>query len=289
MPGRKIRRLGPGVAAGVADDDPSAVGTYSQLGARFGLTFVWAPLLLLPVMVAAQVAAGRVGSTQRRGLAAAAKAELPLWVCLVIFVPVVAASSLTLGADLHAMANALRLVVPLPPLLLLALLTAGIIALEVFVGYRRSRRVLQVFAFGIAAYFAVLLAADVDWALAAQSVLRPRLAIDRGGLLALIAISGAALSPYVLVWQPHVENEETQLGAAEAGVGITIAMLAACAIVIASAATLPQAGITNVETADQAARALSPLLGRGAGSYLRSALSRSACWPCRSLRAGPLS
>lgn len=272
-----MRRLGPGVVAGVADDDPSAVGTYSQLGAKLGLTFVWAPLVLLPVMVAAQVAAARVGTSQRRGLAGAAKAQLPTWLCLVVFGPVVCAGLLTLGADLHAMASALRLVVPLPKMLLLALLAGGIVALEVFVGYRRSRRLLQVFALGIGAYFAVVLAADVHWASVATSVLRPRLAVDRGGLTALIAIVGAALSPYVLVWQPQVEIEEAKLRAASGGperapasaaydsaIGITIAMLAGAAIIIASAATLPRAGITDVKTADQAAQALAPLLGRGA-------------------------
>lgn len=275
--GFDIRSLGPSIVAGIADDDPSAVGTYSHLGAKFGLSLVWAPLLLLPVMAAAQVAAGRIGAAQRRGLAAAAKAELPMWVCCLVFLPVVAAGTLTLGADLHAMASAIQLLVDLPEALLLALLAGGTVGLQIFVGYRRSRRVLQLSALGIASYFGVVLAADVDWSQVLRALWRPTLAADRGGLQGLIAVCGAALSPYVLVWQPQVETEEATLRAAaglrlrhpreaaiDATVGIAIAMFAGCAILVASAATLPLAGITSVETADQAAQALRPLLGRGA-------------------------
>jgi len=268
------RAFGPGIVAGIADDDPSAVGTYSQVGARFGFTFVWAPLLALPIMAAAQIAASRIGVVQRQGLAAATKTACSAWLAYVVFVPVVLAGTFTLGADLHAMASAAHLVVPIPELLLLALLSVATLALQLFIPYRQTRQFLRVFALGIFAYFGVVFAAHVDWSRVQDAALVPRFAIGRGGIAALIAIAGAALSPYILVWQPSVEVEEAQLQGSDRGrstssrtatldlvAGVTVAMLAACAILIASAATLRPAGITNVETADQAARALAPLLG----------------------------
>ena len=228
-------------------------------------------------MAAAQIAASRIGVVQRQGLAAATKAAFPAWLAYVVFIPVVLAGTFTLGADLHAMASVARLVVPIPELVLLALLSVATLALQLFIPYRQTRQFLRVFALGIFAYFGVVFAARVDWSRVQDAALVPRFAIGRGGIAVLIAIAGVALSPYVLVWQPSVEVEEAQLNGGDHGhstssrtatldlvAGVTVAMLAVCAILIASAATLRPAGITHVETADQAARALAPLLGDSA-------------------------
>jgi len=271
------RDLGPGLVAGVADDDPSAVGTYSQVGARFGLTFVWLPLLVLPIMAAAQTTAGRIGAVRREGLAAATKAVLPTWIAYAVFLPVVMANTFTLGADLHAMASATHLVVPLPELVLLIGLCVVILVLNLAVPYRRARVFLRCFAFGIVAYFGVLVAADVDWSAVGRAVVHPSLGAGGPATVALIALVGAALSPYVLVWQASVEVEEAALApssrprrvrvaAVDVAAGVTVAMLAGAAIIVASATTLGAAGITQVDTADQAARALEPLLGSSAAT-----------------------
>jgi Mn2+/Fe2+ NRAMP family transporter len=274
------RPIGSGVVSGIGDDDPSAIGTYAQIGAAFGLALVWAPIAALPIIVAVQVAVSRLGVVHGIGLVGVAKRQLPRWLVVAVFVPVLLASVFTLGADLRAMANATGLIVPLPDGFLLACLTLISFGLPIFLPYRRYRTVLRWFALGIVAYLGVVLVADVDWASVLDNVLRPHVPWDRSGVGALIAVVGAAVSPYIIVWQANAEVEESRLtpgapppgaewhrrAAVDVVAGLTTAIVAAVAIVIASATALHTAGITKVQTADDAARALEPLLGRAAGA-----------------------
>lgn len=138
-----MRRMGPGIAAGIADDDPSAIGTFSQIGAAFGFAFVWAPLLALPIIAAAQVTATNLGYVTRRCLGGIAVRRMPRVLVAALFLPIVVASSFTVGADLHAMAAAAHLVVAIREWLVLVALTAATLLLQIFVPYRRYRSVLQ--------------------------------------------------------------------------------------------------------------------------------------------------
>ena len=63
------RALGPGVITGASDDDPSGIGTYSSVGAQFGLGLLWMAAWLLPMMMAIQEACARIGIVTNRGLA----------------------------------------------------------------------------------------------------------------------------------------------------------------------------------------------------------------------------
>ena len=56
-----IKRLGPGVITGAADDDPSGIATYSQAGAQAGFGLLWTVVLTWPLMVAVQSVSARIG------------------------------------------------------------------------------------------------------------------------------------------------------------------------------------------------------------------------------------
>ena len=104
------RQLGPGLINGAAADDPSGIATYSQAGAQFGYSVLWAVAFTLPLMAATQKLSARIGHARRRGLAANIKSSFPRWVLLAV-VGMLLANSLNLAADIAAMAEALRLLV----------------------------------------------------------------------------------------------------------------------------------------------------------------------------------
>lgn len=74
---RSLRRLGPGLITGAADDDPSGIATYFQAGAQFGFSMLWTVVLTLPLMIAIQLVSARIGYITRRGLAATIKHHGP--------------------------------------------------------------------------------------------------------------------------------------------------------------------------------------------------------------------
>src|ERR1700752_2555440 len=75
-----IRRLGPGLVTGAADDDPSGIGTYSQAGAQFGPALLWTLLFTFPLMTAAQEISARIGRVTGCGLSANIRKHYPRWV-----------------------------------------------------------------------------------------------------------------------------------------------------------------------------------------------------------------
>src|SRR6476620_11610495 len=106
-----LSRLGPGLITGAADDDPSGIGTYSQVGAQFGYGLSWSLLFSLPFMTVIQDVAAQIGSVTGRGIAANLRRHYPrpfLWaaVLLLLF-----ANVINLGADLSAMGAVTQLLV----------------------------------------------------------------------------------------------------------------------------------------------------------------------------------
>src|SRR5689334_22324054 len=104
--------LGPGLVTGAADDDPSGIATYSQAGARFGFQLGWTLLLTYPLMVAIQAISARIGRTTGKGIAGVLREHYPNWLLLGIVALLFTANTLNIGADLGAMAETSRLLLP---------------------------------------------------------------------------------------------------------------------------------------------------------------------------------
>jgi NRAMP (natural resistance-associated macrophage protein)-like metal ion transporter len=267
---------------GASDDDPSGIGTYSQVGAAFGFGLLWTTLVSLPLASAVQETAARLGLVTGKGLAVLIKERFPRWVLYFALLLVVTANVFNIGADLGSMAASLRELAPIPYAPLVVLLAAVLLALEIFVPYRRYSRILRWLTLSLGAYIAVLFAIKVNWGQVARDVFVPAIHAARGQLVALIAIFGTTISPYLFFWQASEEVEEEietkesppvypldigHLRAMRVDVvaGMTSAVVVMFAIMVASAATLHTHGITTIKTADQAARALRPIAGRVAG------------------------
>jgi NRAMP (natural resistance-associated macrophage protein)-like metal ion transporter len=271
-------KLGPGLITGASDDDPSGIGTYSQVGAAFRFGLLWTALFTLPLVIAMQELSARLGLVSGKGLARLVKESFPRWTLYVAVALVGVANVFNIGADIGAMGAAVRLLVPLPFVLVVVAVTLGILALEVFLPYRRYAKVLRWLTLSLAAYIAVLFVVGVDWAAALRATLVPSIAWSPVEIAALIAIFGTTISPYLFFWQAseEVEEEHEQASSVPAAPdaahiramrtdvvsGMGSAVVVMWAIMVSTAETLGAHHVTRITTAAQAAQALRPIAGR---------------------------
>ncbi len=274
-----FRRLGPGLVSGAADDDPSGIGTYSQVGAASGFSLLWTAVVALPLAVAVQEATARLGLTTGKGLAALIKTHFSRKVLMFAVVLVTAANTFNIGADIGSMAAATRLIVPIPHVVLVVVFALGMAALEVAIPYHRYSRVLRWLCLSLVAYIVVLFVIKVSWSDVASATFVPHMEFTRTRLAAIIAIFGTTISPYLFFWQASEEVEEiaesgedpaptpAHLNAMRGDVvaGMSSGVMVMFAIMVTAAATIGANGPVNVSTADQAAEALRPLAGDLAG------------------------
>jgi len=279
-----LRRLGPGLVTGAADDDPSGIATYAQAGAQFGFALGWTLILCWPLMVAIQAISARIGRTTGHGIAGNLRGQYPTWIVQGIVGLLCAANILNLGADLGAMAEAATLLVPLPAGLWVVMFALVCIAAQLFLKHTRYVAILKWLTLSLLAYFATLGVVHVNWSEVLRGLLLPRLTLDRDLWLMVVAILGTTISPYLFFWQAAQEVEDTKAaplrepllqrpsqasGALEriqldTSIGMAISNLVALAIMVTAGATLHAHNIRNIETAAQAAQALRPLAGGAA-------------------------
>jgi NRAMP (natural resistance-associated macrophage protein)-like metal ion transporter len=280
---KTLRRLGPGLVTGAANDDPACIGTHAQVGARFGTELLWLAPWTLPLLAVVQEMCAQLGNIAGQGLASVLRWHYPrpvLWTTVAL---VTVANVVNLAADLGVMASALRLLVGGPQEGWLVALAAVTGLLQVFVPYGHYARVLKVVALTLLAYVAAVFIVRLDWTAVLADTLVPRLRLDRAALTSIVAVIGTRLSPYLFFWQPsqvveeEVEEGKTSLDARKGTTrttlrrlqldviaGSVVANLVTWSIMVTTAATLHAQGHTDVQTATDAARALEPLAGRGA-------------------------
>jgi NRAMP (natural resistance-associated macrophage protein)-like metal ion transporter len=292
--GRWLRILGPGLITGAADDDPSGIGTYSQAGAAFGTGLLWMALYMLPLMIAVQEMCGRIGIVTGQGIASIVKAHysrqaLRLSVTLLLF-----ANIINIGADLGAMAASTRLLLPAVPFYpLLIAFAIGMILVEVYVPYEAYARVLRILALALLAYIVTGIALHPQWGPLIAATLIPQIQLTPAYMALVVAMLGTTISPYLFFWQASEEVEETTVQQADApkmtvkapsnapatrtpatlmqrlkdlrldtALGMLASQVTTWFIIMTASSTLHAHGITNIQTADQAAAALQPFAGR---------------------------
>jgi NRAMP (natural resistance-associated macrophage protein)-like metal ion transporter len=273
--------LGPGLITGAADDDPSGIGTYSQVGAEFGYGLSWTLLFSLPFMTVIQDVSAQIGSVTGRGIAANLRRHYPrplLWGAVVLLL---LANIINLGADLSAMGAVMQML--LGGDLVAYTLGFGLfcVVLEIFLHYRQYAAVLKFTTLSLFAYVAVVFTVHVPWGEALKGVLIPHVEWTTAFATGFVAILGTTISPYLFFWQAAQEIEEEKrthskplyVTPRRAGpelarirqdtlIGMCFSNVVAIFIVFAAAATLNVHGITTIETANEAAQALEPVAGR---------------------------
>ena len=283
---RLHERLGPGLITGAADDDPSGIATYSQAGAQFAFGLVWTLLLTTPLMISIQMLSARIGWVTGEGLAANIGKLCPRWFTVALVGLLVFANTINIAADLGAMGEAVRILVGGK----LAVYTVGFgalcIATQVFLSYERIVRILKWLTLGLFAYVAVVLTVSVPWRQAAVESLEPWRHLPAGTSPSayasmVVAVLGTTISPYLFFWQAaqEVEDNNRRPDAAalknfpayaaehlariklDTYIGMGFSNVIALCIVVATAVTLNQQGVTDIQTSAQAAEALRPVAG----------------------------
>lgn len=278
--GSIFAKLGPGLVTGAADDDPSGIATYSQVGAQFGYGLAWTMFFGFPLLASIQAISAEIGSVTGYGIAQNLRRHYPRWLLQLVVILLLIANVINLGADLGAMGAALGLLVGGPVMFYAGIFAIICVLLEIFMSYARYARILKWATLSLFSYVAVVFVAGVPWSQAIYGTLVPQFQLDKPHAMALVAILGTTISPYLFFWQAGQEVEEQHrrhvkplyVSPREAGaelkriridtlVGMGFSHLTALFIVIATAATLNAHGITNVETSAQAAEALRPIAG----------------------------
>jgi NRAMP (natural resistance-associated macrophage protein)-like metal ion transporter len=278
--GRFLRILGPGIVTGAADDDPSGIATYSQAGAKFGLQLPWTMLFTYPLMTAVQEACMRIGAVTGKGLAAVIREHYPRPVLYMMVLLVVVANTLNIGADIGAMAASMRLLVDVPFGMLAVAFAVIMLVLEVFVSYKSYVRLLKWLAVALLAYPVTAFLVNVPWTEVLKATFVPQISLNEEFIYIVVGILGTTISPYLFFWQASevVEDEIAAHRLAQRGgvprlsrpylrrlridtaLGMLLSNVTAWFVIVVGAVVLGRAGVTNIDSAADAAMALEPLV-----------------------------
>jgi Mn2+/Fe2+ NRAMP family transporter len=276
-----LARIGPGLITGAADDDPSGIATYSQAGAQFGLNMLWTMPLAYPLMSAIQSMCAQIGRVTGKGLAANIKTAFPPVVLNGVVLLLLIANTLNIAADVAAMGEVAELVSGVDRHLMTAVFVVATLLLQICVPYHRYVFFLKWLTLSLLAYAAVLFTVNVPWGEVALRTVWPKLTLNFNTASMVVGIFGTTISPYLFFWQAsqEVEDLDGQQGAApllqdaaaapaelrriqwDTWSGMLYSNLTAYFIMLATAVTLNVSGVTDIETAAQAASALRPLAG----------------------------
>lgn len=279
---RIVTVLGPGLITGASDDDPSGIATYSQAGAQLGFSITWILLFTYPLMTAIQEISARIGRTTGKGIAANIRGHYSGWVLQSIVLLLLVANTVNIGADLGAMGDALGLLIGGPRLLYVMIFSVFCAGLQIYVPYKSYSSVLRWLTLALFSYFGTVVAVRIPWGEFARGFFIPTFTRDTEFWTTVVALLGTTISPYLFFWQASQEVEENRriasrrplVVAPEQGrrelariridtyIGMAFSNLVALAILVTTAATLHAAGVTNIESATQAATALKPVAGR---------------------------
>jgi NRAMP (natural resistance-associated macrophage protein)-like metal ion transporter len=279
----RLRELGPGLITGAADDDPSGIATYSQAGAAFGYGLLWTALISLPLMSAVQLMCARIGIVARSGLAAVLREHYPRWTLWLACSLLIIGNTINIAADLAGMAAGARLLTGIDAIWFVPAFALLILALLVFASYERMTHVLKWLTLALFSYVFAAMLSGANWPAVILGTFSPHIAFDRDYLLMFVAILGTTISPYLFFWQAAQNAEQDALimkrivgrprravqrelraAARDVNAGMLFSNLIMYFIILTAGATLNQAGITNVQTAEQAAAALRPIAGSAA-------------------------
>ncbi len=276
-----LQILGPGLITGASDDDPSGIATYSQVGAQFGFAMGWVMLFSFPLMAAIQETSARIGRATGEGIAGNIRRHYPVWLLRIIVGMLLIANTINLGADLGAMGSVVKMLIGGPALLYAVVFGALCVALEIFTQYKRYVGILKWITVTLLAYVATALVIDIPWQKVMLGTLVPSLRLQSDYIVAIVAVLGTTISPYLFFWQSSQEAEdvhedpkakplkraprqapaELRRIRLDTYLGMFFSNAIGWFIIISVAATLNAHGVKDIQTASQAAEALRPIAG----------------------------
>ncbi len=276
-----LKSLGPGLITGASDDDPSGIGTYSQVGAQGGMGMLWTIIYSFPMMVAIQLVSAQIGRVTGTGIAGNMRKYYPRWVMFTLVLLMLCANIINIGADIAAMGEAANLVLGGNMIIYAVILTLMSVTLQVLIPYAKYVLILKWLCLVLFTYVAVVFSVNVPWLEAIKNSLLPTITIDATNITMIIAVLGTTISPYLFFWQASEEVEEEEDNPDEhplkqapeeatkqfsrirkdTVIGMAFSNLIAFFIMLCAAVTLHMNGKTDIQSASQAAEALRPIAG----------------------------
>jgi len=276
-----LKKLGPGLITGAADDDPSGIATYSQAGAQFGYGLLWSILFTTPLMIGIQIVSARIGRVTGHGLAANIRAHFPRPLLYFIISLLLIANTINIAADLGAMGDALELIVGGHSGIYIVFFALVSLTLQIFIPFPRYAPILKWLTLALFAYVGTVLVVHVPLEDALTGALLPHLSFKSDYIATLVAVFGTTISPYLFFWQASQEVEDQRATPGheplkeapeqarshlkrikvDTYIGMIFSNLIAFCIMLTTAVTLHAAGKADIQSAAQAAEALRPLAG----------------------------
>jgi len=274
--------LGPGLITGAADDDPSGIATYSQMGASRGFNLLWLSPFTFPLMGAIQEMCARIGLVTGAGLATNIKrhfSKKALYFCVMLLL---FANVFNIGADFGAMAKSMQLIYPKLGFAFWVIIFASLsLFLQVFVSYKKYSKYLKYLSLVLLAYVFSAFAVHINWTDLFKHLVIPTINFNKDEIILICAAFGTTISPYLFFWQSSQEVEEDilkgkrteEMRREQTSVddirkmridnwsGMFFSNIIMFFIIATCAAALFQNGITNIGTAADAALALRPFAG----------------------------
>lgn len=274
---KALKVLGPGLVTGASDDDPSGIATYTQTGAQFGYATLWTALITFPLMAAIQGMCARIGLVTTQGLTVTLRKHYSKPVLYLMLLFSFPAITLNIGADIQGMGAVANMLFPKIPA---SLFSVGFTAILMFViirfPYQKIAAILKWLCLCLLLYIAVPFMVTQDWGEVARNTFIPTIKLDKDFLSILVAILGTTISPYLFFWQATMEAEDIAHSKRkvvvnkrvlddmkkDVNIGMLLSNMVMFFIILTAGSVLFKAGIHKVDTVDQAAKALEPLVGK---------------------------
>jgi NRAMP (natural resistance-associated macrophage protein)-like metal ion transporter len=282
---RFLKILGPGLITGASDDDPSGIATYSQAGAKFGLATLWTALLTFPLMAAIQEMCARIGIVTSQGLTTNIRNNYPKSILYLMILFTFPAVILNIGADIAGMGAVGNLIFPSIPSYFFTIAFTGILmGLIIYLPYKKISASLKYLCVFLLLYLVVPFLVKQDWSDIAKHTFIPTIKFNKDFISIIVAILGTTISPYLFFWQATMEAEDIkhkkrrlivdkrtiQKMDMDVDFGMLFSNLVMFFIILTTGTVLFKGGITEINSVEQAAKALEPLAGKL--SYLLFAL-----------------
>ena len=297
-----FKALGPGLVTGASDDDPSGIATYSQAGARFGLTTLWAALFTFPLMAAIQEMCARIGIMTSVGLTTTLKKHYSkplLYLMMVFSVPAII---LNIGADIAGMGAVANLMFPsVSPMIFSVAFTFLLMVLIIYLPYNKLVAILKYLCLSLLLYIAVPFFTHPNWLQVIKNTIVPTIQFNKDFVEIIVAILGTTISPYLFFWQVTMEAEDVKSSRqlllarrkilkgeedaatakikekkfisllikkmqVDVNLGMLLSNMVMFFIILATGTALFAHGITQIDTVEQAEKALQPVAGKA--SYI---------------------
>lgn len=281
--------VGPGLLAGLSDDDPAGITTYSILGAKYGYELLWVLALSTAALVIFHELGVRLGIVTGKGLLTLVRERFGNRAAALVLTALVIANTGTLCAEFAGVAAGMDLLGGISRYISVPAAAVGVSALVL----RESFRHVEHFLLGLSSVFVAYVISGVlahpDWGAAAKGLVVPGLPLNRDALLVAVATVGTTLAPWGLAFiqsyavDKRLHVKDLRYERVDVVVGAVLTGVIGFFVVVACAATLHVEGI-SVNDAGDAARALEPLAGSLAATlfglgFLGAALLAAAIVP----------